>query len=470
MGLLDESAGALGLKDEHDLLKKSNQVFVSTSNGNLMGDKEMASDNDLATSDDLIVGLAKGLQKSIANYEEWLKDSTRREAAGKRKLEKNDACGVGDQMPGPDISKDEFGDFEDAPGGCPGCGGDKISHVGEHAGRTHFICHGCAMSYSTPRQENAAAAANGPGPDPMAKEEMVPQAGHPNSKPDPKSVLPDDKKEKEVFGSELDAGSGGPVKKGKKLAKAVAPQAAAPTLTAIIRPKTPKLPGLTPPKGAPPTLTGIIARHAVKAPQGSATFVKKPSAPAAQPQASAPISGQEKRAAGIGLIGNFLSRWKGTGEKGWVDARGAGPATPARAAATAATRMALAEKKDIKKEALAPNDPKRKTGLPSMAGATSIAHDPTKPHAPAKPVAKCGDVSTGKDVAKAAGTGIPAAPKAPKPAAAASTAAKPVTGPAKPKAPPGSAPAQKKEKSAHVLPDGSGFMTGTVGASKKSKG
>jgi len=91
--------------------------------------------------------------------------------------------------------------------------------------------------------------------------------------------------------------------------------------------------------------------------------------------------------------------------------------------------------KKMGKAALAPNDPARHTNLPSMAGAKSIATNPTAmPGLPGLP----------KKMAKA-GTGIPAAPKPPGMAAAPKPAGTTAVGPAKPKAPPGSAPAVKAE-------------------------
>lgn len=68
-------------------------------------------------------------------------------------------------------------------------------------------------------------------------------------------------------------------------------------------------------------------------------------------QGIAPITGAERRAAGIGFLSNLISRFKGVGNKTWGDLRGAGPTSSARVARTIGTRMAMAEKPSDKKPA-----------------------------------------------------------------------------------------------------------------------
>ena len=41
--------------------------------------------------------------------------------------------------------------------GCQACGGDRVEHLGTLGSRDHFMCKGCGMSFSSPREENAQA-------------------------------------------------------------------------------------------------------------------------------------------------------------------------------------------------------------------------------------------------------------------------------------------------------------------------
>jgi hypothetical protein len=182
---------------------------------------------------------------------------------------------------------------------------------------------------------------------------------------------------------------------------------------------------------------------------------------------SSKITGAEKRAAGIGFLGSLISRFKGIGNKGWEEARGSGPVSAARAARTAATRMALSEKKsETVAKATAAEANKEIKGFKSLAnnpmsvrgnvgsvvkpGGVSVAKEEAGPHSfesKKKPSRLESDIKTCKtcgkpaddhkkedikkacgEMAKAAMNAVPAAPKPPKPPAA----AKPAGTPAKP--------------------------------------
>jgi hypothetical protein len=56
------------------------------------------------------------------------------------------------------IKKGEFGMDEGL--GCPACSGQRVEHLGTLGTRDHFICKGCGMSFSHPREENAQAQQN----------------------------------------------------------------------------------------------------------------------------------------------------------------------------------------------------------------------------------------------------------------------------------------------------------------------
>jgi transposase-like protein len=100
-------------------------------------------------------------------------------------------------------------------------------------------------------------------------------------------------------------------------------------VTAITAPVIPRV-------GAPagPEPTGMVSRS-------------HPNVEAAQLNA-------DKRAAGIGFLSNLITRFKGVGNKTWANMAGRGPANIARAARTAATRMALSEKDGTKTDAKEP--------------------------------------------------------------------------------------------------------------------
>lgn len=469
MSMLNESAAQLGLQHEHDLLKKSTNDFVSPVSSNLIGDKGPNATMSQVTNKDIKLGLAKALRDALVKHEKHLIEMEGVESRGKAKLAKSgDMCATQMDKCG-DIKKYE--DLEEAPAnGCPACSSPEVMPLGAMGNRDHSICKGCGISFSSPRQENAEAAA-------LGKEE-IPDVGTIEEKPAKGAVLPGDKKSK-VIDAE---GSGGKIT--KSLRKDMRP-----VVGMVPGSKSPgKLPGMTPslPPGASPgpnkpetleTLhslnslaqgvgatknpalapTVLATPKAVTNPGRTTAFVKKPAAddvPAAGPPGggSDAITGSEKRAAGIGFLSNLISKFKGAGNANWAEtgSGSSGAGVGAMTGRRAAARMMLAEKpadkKPLDKAALAPNDPNRHTNLPSMSGAKSIASNPTAiPQLPGLPKPK---------MAKA-GTGVPAAPKPPgmpAPAGAAKPPGTKAAGPTKPKAPPGSAPALKEEMAA-TTPD-----------------
>lgn len=73
-------------------------------------------------------------------------------------------------------------------------------------------------------------------------------------------------------------------------------------------------------------------------------FVKKPGADEfLASKDNSEISGDEKRAAGIGFLSNLISKFKGAGNKNWSDLRGAGSTSAGKVVRRMGARMALAE-------------------------------------------------------------------------------------------------------------------------------
>lgn len=163
----------------------------------------------------------------------------------------------------------------------------------------------------------------------------------------------------------------------------------------------PALPGMTPPIGGSATMAAGTSEPAPFKAPGPATaaptsvaqanqelggFKSLASSPTAMPggtltnpEHGKAITGTEKRAAGIGFVGNLVTRIKGTGNKGWEEARGTGPASAARLVATTGRRLALSEKKPVAKATV--DEVNRE-----MKGFKSLASNPTAmPSSPGLP-------------------------------------------------------------------------------------
>lgn len=438
MQLLDEAGAQLGLKHEHDLLQKANNDFVSNESNNLYSDKGYTVSDSIHRKD-IRLGLAKALQDALVKHENFIKETSSREANGEAKLNKNAMAGYAPKVPGvvdsaPGMAKDEL---EEAPGGCPSCNGPRVEPLGSLGNRDHFLCRHCGMSYSTPRQENAAAASD----DPMTKEEL-PRMDSAPEKAAKDAVLPGDKPVKEIDAP----GSGGDVSKGKQLKKDAMDIAMGTGKPQAM--SRPRLPGMTP-SVHPETAASLGALKQIRAQKDAAAkaptlldtktlpglssgklmtpggrevpFVKKPAAddpgmPGA-PSSDANLK-EDLKAAGVGFLRNLITKFRGVGNKTWSDLTGAGPASQGRAVRAMGSRMAMGEK-----------DMDKNCGPAS------------------KDMDKCGDITSGKDMTKAwraggprpktgplaekpaekpktepvkkAGSGIPAPPKppaAPKPA------------------------------------------------------
>jgi hypothetical protein len=454
MSLIDEAAQSMGLKHEHDLLKS---IFVSTQNNNLTGDKGITS----MTKKEINRALAVALRDALTKHEAAIKDS-----AALEDLKKGTGApppggmksqGVGGQVPGPmgkeeldkcgDIKKDEddFGGMN-----CPACQGGSYEHLGCLGTSDHFLCRGCGMSFSTPRQENEAADSS------RAEEDQLPRSPDPvvgtARAMDKKEIAPtgtvDEKSISVPKSKKVDApGSGGDIT--KSLRKDASSVSIAPSKKL----SPPGLPGMTPPVGKtttpnPGTAPTILDMKApafnpanaptLAFPGRPRPFVRKPAADDPIPAKidESPISHEEKRAAGIGFLSNLISKFRGAGNKTWSDLRGAGPSSAERASRTMATRMAFAEKSPTS------TDQANK----ELKGYKSLASNPTA--MPSFPGIK-------KPMTKAAIPSAPKAPAAPKPAVSAPTgptsAPGPATGPAKPKSAPPSA--MKAEIKTHDTKD-----------------
>lgn len=342
----------------------------------------------------------------------------------KERLAKND--GAGDQSEGmamsedevkPEVKKAEVSSTKP----CPGCKG-KGKEVSSRNGKTTYLCKGCDISYSSSK---------------VAKGEKDP------------GKTPDDYSDKEIKAE----GSGGDIKKGKSLNKsdslakmgmthalrvAGVSQASAPAAKqkpvfenpVVQKPAARaaiRLPGMPPASGkgvpsvgelASKTLAAVGNRNAPSTGGRVLAFVKKPGADehlAAQARGSdASNLKADKKAAGIGFLSNLISKFHGKGNDTWNELTAPGAGVKGRSLGRMASAAGVLARTEMEKAALAPNDPKRKSGLPSMAGAKSVASSPTAmPKMPGlqKPASFPGAPSSFKKAAMAPGK--PAAPKMP---------------------------------------------------------
>lgn len=455
LGLVDTAAQELGLRHDHDLLSKSvDTACIDSAVHNLTVTTGSNSDmSDQVTRKDITAGLAKALRSALANAETIIAAADKAEAAG-QKLAKNAMSGYGPSSPGvgsqvppnPAMAKDDVipepaikeemdkcGEMttvkKDEMGqqSCPACGGPGIVFLGSLGNRDHSVCRGCGMEFSTPREENALAqeqAVEKKTPPDISEKTMhklkdeykgdkskaYATAWSIHNKMDKKEIKTGTVDEKSAPGAKLPAtsaevkapGSGGDIKKGKKLQKDAHPMDVALGMAKpAAKMSAPKLPGMAYGPGQAPVGTHPEVDAAIKAlkpkagPAGPAAvaptapanvvgkggkplpFVKKP---AADDPVQAPISGAEKRAAGIGFLSSLISKFKGIGSKTWGDLAGAGPASAGRAAKTMGTRMAMGEDDKFKKDAL---------GMPK----------PPKPPAMGKPVAKTDLAAANKEIA-----------------------------------------------------------------------